>query len=186
MWLLFSLHFWSWPPNWEPEKPEQKWAQRWCRPSGLWGDPLQLWARCGPSQTPAGLGPLFSAPECYARHSGAWTSPGALGSRLGTARQLPWSRPSLPFVERGQLKVLAKLAHVKHSSGPFPAWCILTMWYGERQTGEEEFLLSFISFIIWVWPLCTAEDGIWRTFDHRNVCHFKRYLVQCLEGSYCC
>lgn len=32
--------------------------------------PSALWPDMAPSQTPATLGPMFSAPECYARHSG--------------------------------------------------------------------------------------------------------------------
>ena len=47
-------------------------------------DPLRLCAPCGPSRAPAGPGPLFSAPECDARQSGAWRSAAvALGSLRG-------------------------------------------------------------------------------------------------------
>lgn len=53
-------------------------------------DLLQLWAQCGPSRTPAGPGPLFSAPECDVRQSGAWRSAAvALGSLLGSAHHPP-------------------------------------------------------------------------------------------------
>lgn len=53
-------------------------------------DPLRLWAQCGPSRAPAGPGPLFSAPECDARQSGAWGSAAvALGSLRGSAHHCP-------------------------------------------------------------------------------------------------
>lgn len=81
--------------------------------------PSPALAQRGPTQTPATLD-LFSAPECYARYSGACRSPVALESLLGIACPLPRVRPSLLIVRRGQLGAPAILAHAEHSSGPFP------------------------------------------------------------------
>lgn len=59
-------------------------------------------------------------------------------------QDLPLS-PLPPIVERGQgqLGVLAKLAHVKHSSGPFPAGAVWPMHYGERQIEEKKHSFFF-------------------------------------------
>lgn len=48
----------------------------------------------GPSHP---LGPLFSAPECYARHSGACRGPAALGSLLGIAHGSPGLHHPCPW-----------------------------------------------------------------------------------------